>query len=144
MVMSAVVSGSVVPNGSIALSPELATKIRQGDIRLDIRLRSGTTGGAWSPVFELLGPVGAVLSLEAVNRHLAFQPPMHSYRLRLRRPALRLPNALPSPAGTPVQVTGGERDGTVWARWKMAGVSHSASQVLGPSLGWSLITPTRH
>jgi hypothetical protein len=143
-VASAVVSGLVVPDGSNARSPELAARIRQGDIRLHVGVRTGTNAAVWSPVFELLGTSGAVLSIEAVNRHLAFQPPMQSYRLRLRRPALRLPDALPSQTGTLVQITAGERDGTVWARWTVAGLSHTTSQVLGPSLGWTLITPMRH
>jgi hypothetical protein len=41
-------------------------------------------------------------------------------------------------------VTAGERSGTIWARWTVGGITHASSQALGPSLGWTFITPIRH
>ncbi|HEX6433262.1 MAG TPA: VanZ family protein [Gemmatimonadales bacterium] len=143
-VTAAVVSGWVIPNGLMPV-PELATKLSQGDVRLEVRLLSGSHAAVWSPVFELLGPRGAVLSLEAVGRDLAFHPPAQSSRLRLRRPALRLDAALPPACGIPLRVTAQARGDTLSASWSIAGGPNFRSlQVLGPSLGWSLITPIRY
>jgi hypothetical protein len=85
-----------------------------------------------------------VLSVEAVGQDLAFQPAMQSYRLRLRRPALRLPQALPSTPGIPVRLAVGQRRDTLWAVWNVADVRQTSIQVLSPSFGWSLLTPARY
>ena len=140
-VTAAEVSGFAIGNSRKPL-PDLAAKVRQGDVRLEVRLLSGSHAAVWSPVFEVLRPGGSVMSLEAVGEDLAFQPPMRSSRLRLRRPALRLEGALPAEPGMPLKVLAGLDGDTLTARWSSAeGNSFRSVQVLGPSLGWSLITP---
>jgi hypothetical protein len=143
-VTAAVVSGFPIGNAPQPVSG-LAAKVRQGDVHLEVRLLSGSHAAVWSPVFEVLKPGGSVMSLEAVGRHLAFQPPMRSSQLRLRRPALRLDGALPSTPGVPLRVLAGVDGDSLVASWSIA-ESHvfRSDQVLGPSLGWSLITPVRH
>ena len=139
----AVVSGIAVPP-KLKPVPELAHRVRQGDVRLEVRLLSGTRKAVWSPVFEVLGRRGSVMSLEAVGADLAFQPPMQSLQLRLRRPALRLDSALPAKPGIPLWVAARGGD-TLSATWSVAGGKIFRSlQVLGPSLGWSLITPVSY
>lgn len=143
-VTAAEVSGFAVSNSRKPL-PTLAAKVRQGDVRLEVRLLSGSHAAVWSPVFEVLRPGGSVMSLEAVGEDLAFQPPMRSSRLRLRRPALRLDGALPSQPGVPLRVTAGVEGDSLAASWSIAdGTDFRSVQILGPSLGWSLITPVRH
>ena len=143
-VTAATVSGFAIPDG-LNPFPELAEKVRQGDVRLEVRLLSGSHAAVWSPVFELLGPRGSALSLEAVGRDLVFHPPMQSSRLRLRRPALRLDAALPPTSGVPLLVTTQVSGDTLSAIWRIAeGPIFRSLQVLGPSLGWSLITPIRY
>jgi hypothetical protein len=140
----AAVSGVAIPN-KLTPVPQLVPSVRGGDVRLEVRLLSGTRAAVWSPIVEVLGPRGSVLSLEAVRRDLAFQPPMRSSRLRLRRPALRLGEALPSTSGVPLQVTARAGGDTMSSSWSVAGGPVFRSlQVLGPSLGWSLITPVRY
>jgi hypothetical protein len=86
-----------------------------------------------------------VLSLEAVGPDLAFHPPMQSARLRLRRPALLLKDALPGNPAVPLRVTARTRADTLSASWSIAeGDVFRSFQVLGPSLGWSLVTPVRY
>jgi hypothetical protein len=126
-------------------APKLAVRLRQGDVQLDLRLLSGTHAGVWSPVFEVLGPRGSILSMEAVGSDLAFHPPMQSSRLRLRRPALRLQDALPSTSGVPLRVTARAGGDTLSASWSIAeGKVFRSLEVLGPTLGWTLITPVRY
>ncbi|HET6836990.1 MAG TPA: VanZ family protein [Gemmatimonadales bacterium] len=144
MVTAVALSGWSIPNGPMPVS-KLAAKLRQGDVRLEVRLLSGSNAAAWSPVFELLGPRGPLLSLESVGRDLAFHPPTQSSRVRLRRPGLRLDAALPPASGVPLRVTAQARGDTLSASWSIAGGPNFRSlQVLGPSLGWSLITPIRY
>lgn len=143
-VTAAVVSGFAVHNAPQPVAG-LAETLRQGDVHLKVRLVSGSHAAVWSPVFEVRKKGGSVMSLEAVGRDLAFQPPMRSSRVRLRRPALRLEGALPSRPGVPLQVTAGVNRNSLAASWSVAGGDMSRSvQVLGPSLGWSLITPVHH
>jgi hypothetical protein len=143
-VTEAVVSDFDLPN-KLKPAPRLAERLRQGDVRLQLSLLSGNRTAVWSPVFEVLGARGSVLSVEAVGSDLAFHPPMRSARLRLRRPALRLPEALPSIPGVPLRITARARGDTLAASWSIAEGRISRSlQVLGPSLGWSLVTPVRY
>jgi len=140
-VSSAVVSGVPVPQKAVALSPEISERIRQGRVHLELAFTSGGSAASWSPLFEILARSGSVLSVEAVGRDLAFQPPARSSALRLRRPALRLEEALLTQPDLPVRLAAGERSDTLWAVWTAAGVRHSSLQVLSPSFGWSLVTP---
>jgi hypothetical protein len=140
-VTSATVSGVPVPRDGAALSPEVSDRIRQGRVHLELAFRSGGGAASWSPLFEILARSGTVLSVEAVGRDLAFQPPARSSALRLRRPALRLENALLPRRDLPVRLAAGEGSDTLWAVWTAAGVRHSSFQVLSPSFGWSLVTP---
>jgi VanZ like family len=139
-VTSAVVSGVPVSRKAVALSPEVAERIRQGRVHLELAFTSGGAA-SWSPLFEILARSGSVVSVEAVGRDLAFQPPARSSALRLRRPALRLEEALLPQRNLPVRLAAGERSDTLWAVWTAAGVRHSSFQVLSPSFGWSLVTP---
>jgi hypothetical protein len=140
-VRSAVVSGFSIQDELRPL-PGLARRLRLGDVRLETQLVSGRVRPSWSPVVEVLGSDGSILSLMAVGRDFAFHAPMQSSRLRLRRPGLRLPGALPSEAGVPVRVVARADDDTLKATWSIAeGPVSRSLQVLSPSLGWSLITP---
>jgi hypothetical protein len=109
-----------------------------------VRLRTGRPAANWSPVFELLGPRGPVLSVDAVGPSLAYQPSLQAYRLRLRRPALHLPEALSSTPGVEVRVVAGRRGNTLRGVWTDAERTDTATQVLSASFGWSLFTPTRY
>ena len=140
-VTSAAVSGISVPPASIPLSPEISNRIRQGRVHLELKFTSGGTAESWSPLFEILARYRALLVVEAVGRDLAFQPPARSSALRLRRPTLRLEDALFPRRNEQVRLAAGERNDTLWAVWTAAGVSHSSVQVLSPSFGWSLVTP---
>ncbi len=140
-VTSAVVSGVPVPQDAAALSPVVSERIRRGWVHLELAFTSGGSAPSWSPLFEILARSSAVLSVEAVGRDLAFSPPVRSTALRLRRPALRLREALHSDPDIPVRLAAGERSDTLWAVWTSAGVRRSALQVLSPSFGWSLVTP---
>jgi hypothetical protein len=140
-VASVVVSGSVVPDGSMLADSQVYARLRQGPVHLELDLISGPDFPEWAPIFELLGRQGRVLAVAAVGRDLTFQPPARSYALRLRRPAIRLPGALPSSAGQRLQLAAGERQDTVWGAWGTAGVRSRKLQTLSPSLGWSLLIP---
>lgn len=143
-VLSVFLSGWRLPGTPDPVSPELAAKLREGRIDLQVQLLSGQRASLWSPIVELLGPRGAVLALYALKQDLAFQPPMRSSSLRLGRPALRLPGALPSTPGVELQVAAGERGSTLWAEWTSRGRRHRAMQALSPSFGWSLLTFFRY
>jgi hypothetical protein len=143
-VTSAFVSGVAIPPGGIAVGQELASRLRRGQVRLELELVTGSNRGAWAPVLELRGRTRTVLGLEAVGRDLVFEPPARSPLLRLRRPAIRLRGALPARPGAPVQITAGRRADTLWATWSAAGQIDRSIQVLSPSLGWSLVTPIRY
>lgn len=139
-VVSAVVSGSLVGDGAMLVDSQLYARLRQGHIQLELGLVSGPDLPEWTPVFELLGRHGPVLAVAAVGRDLTFQPPARSYALRLRRPAIRLPEALP-PIGDRVRLAAGERQDTLWGAWWTAQVRNRRLQLLSPSLGWSLLIP---
>jgi hypothetical protein len=143
-VISAYLSGWPLQADPQPMRSEVATQIRAGHIHLEVQLLSGRRGSLWSPIVELLGPRGAVLAIYALRKDLAFQPPMRSSSVRLGRPALRLPGALPRPPGIKVEIAAGERRSTVWAEWTIAGVKHTRVQALSPSFGWSLLTPFRY
>ncbi|HEY3012307.1 MAG TPA: hypothetical protein VGJ36_06160, partial [Gemmatimonadales bacterium] len=140
-VTSAFVSGSAVPDGSTPSDSELATRLGEGRVHLELGLTSGGITSGWSTVFQLVGSHGPLLAVEAVGTDLAFQPPARAYRLRLRSPTLRLPAALPSRPGMPLQFAAGEQHDTLWATSRIAGVRRQARQTLSPSLGWSLLIP---
>jgi VanZ like family len=144
MVVSASISGSPLPGTSTLADRELRSKIREGPFRLEVDLRAGWKTPKWVPVVELLGAHGPVLSLDAVGKSLAFQPPMRSYSLRLRRPGLGLPGALPATAGARLQLAAGRRHDTLWAVWTAGTGTRVALQALSPSFGWSLLTPSRY
>jgi hypothetical protein len=131
-----------VPNGFL-VEQALADRISQG-AEVQVRFRTGRPAPGWSPVFELVGPRGPVLSVDAVGRNLAYQPSLQAYRLRLRRPALHLPEALSSSPGLEVRVVAGRRENTLWGVWTDSEGTDTATQVLSASFGWSLFTPTRY
>ena len=79
--------------------------------------------------------------MTAVGRDLTFQPPARSYALRLRRPAIRLPRALPASPGGRLELVAGEQRDTLGGAWWAAGVRLERLQPLSPSLGWSLFIP---
>ena len=143
-VVSALLSGWPLQASSEPMSSEVATQIRAGRIHLEVQLLSGRRMGLWSPIVELLGPHGAVLAIHALGRDLGFQPPMRSSSVRLGRPALRLPEALPRKPGIRVQIAAGEGRSTIWAEWTIAGIKHTRVLALSPSFGWSLLTPFRY
>lgn len=143
-VLSASVSGLPIPSDSTVAGRELTNKFGREAIRLDVALAAGRRLPRWAPVVELLGHHGPILSLDAAGRKLTFQPPMRSYSLRLRRPGLELPRALPATSGTSIQLAAGYGHDTLWAVWTTANGRHIAVQTLSPSFGWSLLTPGRY
>ena len=140
-VIQAALGGTSVPSGWAPRNAELTRKRWAGDIHLELGLRSGENATRWAPVFELRGTHGSVLSVEAVGRDLTFQPPVRAYSLRLRRPALGLPHALPARPGTMVQLSAGRRHETLWASWTTETARGSSMLALSPSFGWSLLIP---
>ncbi|HEX2149096.1 MAG TPA: VanZ family protein, partial [Actinomycetota bacterium] len=85
-ITSASVSGIAIPAGGTALGPELASLLRQGQVRVQLGLVSGTKHGSWAPVLEVRSSVRTVLALESLGRDLVFEAPARSQLLRLRRP----------------------------------------------------------
>jgi hypothetical protein len=110
-VASAAISGSVVSDGSTLRDSLLDARLREGRIDLKLDLISGLYHPEGAPVFELLGRHGPVLAVAALGRDLTFQPPARSYALRLRRPAIRLPRALPASPGARLELVAGEQRG---------------------------------
>jgi hypothetical protein len=143
-VVSVFLSGWPLRDAPESVSSDLVAKIREGRIHLELQLLSGQRKSLWSPIVELLGPRGAVLAIYAWNQDLVFLPPMRSTSLRLGRPWLRLPSALPSTPGVEVQVAAGEAGSTLWAEWTSRGRRYRAMQPLSPSFGWSLLTWFRY
>jgi len=142
-VLSATLSGVPIPADSQPVTPEMAQQVQSGRFNLQLRLRSAQSG-KWSSVVEVLGPRGSVVAVEANRGDLAFQPPMRSSLFRLGRPALRIPGALDSPAGTELTVLALDQRSALQAEWTSNGSSHLVRQALGPSLGWSLLAPFRY
>jgi VanZ like family len=142
-VVSATLSGSPLPGDSSLVPPEVARRLHEGRFELAVRLRSGYTS-RWAPVVEVLGHRGAVLAIEADGDELAFQPPMRSASLRLGRPSLRLPGALPRGPSAEVQLRAEDRGAVLLAQWTEKGTQHTAVQPLSPSFGWSLLIPFRY
>lgn len=139
-VVSAAVSGAPVLDAA-ALDRQIHTDLRRGPTQVEVELVSGQSVPGWAPVFELLGSHGPVLAVVAVGGDLAFQAPARAYALRLRRPGIRLPGALPDSAGRGVRLAAGERRDTLWGAWWTSQSSERRLQALGPSLGWSLLIP---
>jgi hypothetical protein len=138
-VVSAAVSGSSVVD-AMPVDSQLQARLRR-QIHLELDLVTGPSVPEWSPVFELLGRHGPVLAVAAVGGDLVFQAPARSYALRLRRPAIRLPGALPASAGHGLRLAAGERRDTLWGAWTTAKARGQGTQSLSPSLGWSLLLP---
>lgn len=143
-VTSALVSGVAIPASGTALGAELAARLLQGPVRLEVHLVTGENRGSWTPVLEIREQSRTVLALQAVGRDLVFEPPTRSHLVRLRRPAIRLRRALPAQPGTPVQIAAGRRADTLWGVWSGAERIGRSVHVLSPSLGWSLITPVEY
>ena len=142
-VLSATLSGVPIPTDSQPVTPEMAQRVQSGRFDLQLRLRSAQSG-KWSSVVEVLGPRGSVVAVEANRGDLAFQPPMRSSLFRLGRPALRIPGALRSPAGTELTLVARDQGSALEAEWTSSDSSHRVRQALGPSLGWSLLAPFRY
>jgi VanZ like protein len=140
-VSSATISGTTVLNGSTVNHRGFRDALASGEVRIALSFLSGPSLLDWSPIFELRARHGAVLGVDGVGKDLVFQAPARSYGLRLRRPMLRLPNAVPAEAGKPAQLEAGEERGVLWATWLAQDGQRHSSQALGPSLGWSLIIP---
>jgi VanZ like protein len=140
-VSSALVSRTVVRDGSPPADPGLRDRLTTGEVHLALSLISGRNAPDWSPVFELRARHGTVLGVEGTGKDLVFQAPARSYSLRLRRPMLLIPNALPTEAGKSLQLECGEARGALWATWTAPDGRHHSFQPLTPSLGWSLILP---
>ncbi|MBA3346034.1 MAG: VanZ family protein, partial [Gemmatimonadales bacterium] len=133
-------SGVPRPDGAIS-SLELPDRPGQGRIELELRIVSGPPVSRPTPLFELLGPHGVLLSVDAAGKSLAFHAPARTYLLRLRGPAIRLPDALPETARRPVRIAAGEDGLTLWMS-SAAGADRGARRLaLSPSLGWSLVLP---
>ncbi|HEX2248946.1 MAG TPA: VanZ family protein [Gemmatimonadales bacterium] len=143
-VTAASVAGIVIPPSGTTLGQELASRLRHGQVRLEVELVTGENRSSWSPVLEVRDRTRTVLALQAVGRDLVFEPAARSHLLRLRRPAIRMRRALPAQPGTPVQITAGRRADTLWGVWNGAGRIGQSVQGLSPSFGWSLVTPVQY
>lgn len=140
-VTSAFVSGVAVTGDSLPLDAALRERISTGRIHLELGLTTGSNTSLWSPIFEVLGRSGSVLSVEAIGRDLIIQFPARALAWRLRPPALELPAALPPETAARAQLSAGARGDTLWAAWTSGATGQRAQQVLGPSLGWGLLVP---
>jgi hypothetical protein len=143
-ITSASVSGVVIPGQGTALGHDLETRLRQEQVCVQLALVSGQNRASWAPVVEVRTRARTVLGVEALGRDLVLEAPARSQLLRLRRPMLRLRGALPSRPGTPAEIAAGFRPDTLWGVWSREGRMGRSVQVLGPSLGWSLVTPVRY
>jgi len=139
-VESASVSGVAVGEGLVQSGSEVSWRLGQGDVGLELEIVTGVPEPYWSSIFQLSdGARGTVLLLEAIGTSLVFQPPGRAQVLRLRRPRLLIPDALPT-SGSSVRLTAGERDDTLWGQ--VGGqTSRRAIHRLSPSQGWVLVAP---
>ena len=95
-----------------------------------------------APAVDLVGPRGAVTArLGQLGQKVTFGLRANASRLRLRAPSVKVYRALPPARGQEVQLAGGLRDATLWARAEAEGSVQSAELALTPGLGWLLLLP---
>jgi hypothetical protein len=93
-------------------------------------------------VVDLVGPRGIMSArLGQLGQKVTFGLRANASRLRLRPPSVKVYRALPPARGQQVQLAGGLRDVTLWARAEADGSVHSAELALTPGLGWLLLLP---
>ena len=95
-----------------------------------------------APAVDLVGPRGTMTArLGQLGQKVTFGVRANATRLRLRPPSVKVYRALPPASGQQVQLAGGLRDATLWARAEAEGSVHSAELALTPGLGWLLLLP---
>lgn len=138
-VQFASISGVAAPNGPVRSASKLSRRLADGQIEVELEIRTGAPEPHWSSIFQLVGARGTVLLVEALGTSLVFQPPGRAQMLRLRRPRLLIRDAL-ALSGTPLRLLAGERNDTLWGQVTRPANRH-AIHALSPSQGWILVAP---
>ncbi|MBA3521240.1 MAG: VanZ family protein [Gemmatimonadales bacterium] len=133
-------SGVPRPDGTLS-SLRLPNHSGRGPIELELQMLSGPPTPRPTPIFELLGSHGALLSVDAAGTSIAFHPPARTYLLRLRGPAIRLPDALPESSGRRVRIAAGEDGLNLWISAAGGAERGTRRLALSPSFGWSIVLP---
>ena len=95
-----------------------------------------------APAVDLVGPRGILTArLGQLGQKVTFGLRANASRLRLRPPSVKVYRALPPAGGQRVQLAGGLRGATLWARAEAEGSVQSAELALTPGLGWLLLLP---
>lgn len=121
---------------------EVEGSIAAGDLSILATARLDGWTEHLAPAVDLVGPRGTLTArLGQLGQKVTFGLRANASRLRLRPPSVKVYRALPPASGQRVQLAGGLRGATLWARAEADGSVQSAELALTPGLGWLLLLP---
>ena len=132
-------------NGAASTGDSIRAAIRNGTVRIDATVIPAGPTFDLAPIVNL-GPVEKprVVMLGENGNHLAFRVDLRSQLLRLRNPAVVVPNAFStaSRARDSIRIAGSiTRNRALRAEAGHAGMGQAQTLVLHPFLGWWLLLP---
>ena len=119
----------------------LAAMLGASEHRIAAELVTGPAPAQPAPIVQVVGQSNFVIA--ELNQHrarLIYLPPADAARLRFRRTAVKLDDALPITAGTSARVTGGLEGGALFVAVETAAGSRVERYPLTANLGWNLLT----
>ena len=121
---------------------EVEGSVAAGDLSILATARLDGWTEHLAPAVDLVGPRGTMTArLGQLGQKVTFGLRANASRLRLRPPSVKVYRALPPAGGQRVQLAGGLRGATLWARAEAEGSVQSAELALTPGLGWLLLLP---
>jgi hypothetical protein len=140
--ITAHVAGESLPSTRLPNSAALRRALLEGPVTVEATVEAGSPTARVAPIASIFDQhQHEVLILGQEGRDLIFRLRLRASDLRLRSPAVRLPDALPAVPGDPVTLRA-ERGAQMVLLQSSHGGSHSSlAFALTPSLGWSLLMP---
>jgi hypothetical protein len=113
----------------------------RGDLTLDAEVVAGppTQERLW--MYTLRDESDAALALSQWHREAVFSIPVRGRRLRLRPPAVSLPDGLPADPGARVGLHAAVHDRRLTLTSTWGGATRAVTIGLSPAYGWTLVVP---
>lgn len=129
------------PSGSPPDSGSVRALMDRGRVHLALDGVSGPAPAADAWVYLLTAAARPQLLVTQKRTRVTIMVPARALRFRLRAPALSLPGALPTEAGTTFDLKGGRWGNRLRLEVSHAGGKHATELTLSPSHGWVLVAP---
>lgn len=144
-VLGATVSGDSLPARKVGDSGRLRSRLLQGNALVTARATTGTPPPDLAPIISIFDRQHVEILLLGQRRDEAvFRMRTKVSDLRLRPPAIRIPDAIPDSAGVPIELGASYSNGRYFLHVLAAGRVIERTLDATPNWAWSYFMPLAH